>query len=188
MPRSPEQYAVYNSRRKCFFPVFVSSVFVIALLLLSLKKTPPWHIWLCGSFFGLCMIVGLYTLLDRRPKLILDRRGIHDRRARGQYFPWEAIREVYLVNLASQRFLSLKLDESHPDVRSPSARAIRLNGFFGMEPFNISIGELRVDPNKLCTAALIMSRIPPDERETLLMTLVDTDGLLPGERPDPHRD
>lgn len=185
-PHCPEQYAIYNSRRKPLFVVLIGSIFVGAILLVSLKKTPPWHIWLCMSFFGLCLIVGLHSLLDHRPKLTLDERGMHDQRGRGMFIPWEAIREVSLANLASQHFLSLELDENHPDVLAPSATATKLNNFLGLRSCNINIGELRVNPDKLCTTALILSSIPPEERKTLLKMLVDTDVLLPGKRPDPY--
>lgn len=188
MPDAPNQYAIYNSRRKPLFVAIFSFVFVASILLLSLKKTPPWYIWLCVSFFGLSMVVGLHSLLNRRPKLILDEHGIYDQRGRGHFVPWEAIREIYLVSLASQLFLSLELDESHPDVLAPSARAVKVNSFFGMGPCTINIGELRVNPDKLCTTALILARIPPGERKTLLKMLADTDALLPGERPDPYQD
>lgn len=183
-----ERYTVYASCRKALFLFFGSSVFVVALFFISLKKAQPWDIWLCGAFFGLCMLVGLYRLLDRRPKLILDERGLHDLRTRGSSFPWDVIREVSLVSVSGQCFLSLKLDESHPDVRPPSANAVKLSNFFGMKAFNVNISELRVDPGKLCTTVQILSFIPLEERKALLRRLVETDGLLPGERPEPNQE
>lgn len=185
MVRDQEQYKIYDSCRRALVLLFSCSLFVAAPFLLSLKKTPPWYIWLFAAFFGLGLLSGLYRLLNRRPRLVLDGHGIHDRRMRGQSFPWEAIRDVSLASLAGQSFLSLELDANHPDVRSPSAKAMKLNSFFGMEAFNISVSELRVDPHRLCTAVLIMSRIPLEERKALLRKLVDSDGLLPGERPEP---
>lgn len=66
--------------------------------------------WLCISFFGLMILVGLFQLFDRRPQIIITEQGVWDRTTKEAEIRWEQIQSARAqkVNLYVSE---LKIDE-----------------------------------------------------------------------------
>jgi hypothetical protein len=168
------EYKLYKSWRKAVPVALGSALFVVVSLLLSLKKEPaPWYVvWAGIGFFTPCMLVGLYNLLDRRPQIILDEKGIYDRTLHREAIPWAAIRYAYPVKSHGVCFIALALDESFIARLKMSAWS-RLNRAVGFQPFNLNLVYINANPEKLCTVVLLLARLAPEERATFLEVLAD---------------
>lgn len=175
------EYKLYKSRRKALVLLFGSALFVAPPLVMSLKKPLPGHLWLGVGFFGLGMLLGLYSLLDKKPQIILDEDGVWDRSLRRDRIPWNMIEDAYPVSIAGQKFISLVMDQSATAEIKSVSLAARANSVLGIEPLNLNIGQIRVDAKRLCMAVKLLAHLPREERVTLLMVLQEKgDAMLPG--------
>lgn len=108
--------------------------------------------WLAISFFGLGIPISIKLLLDRRPKLLINDRGISDRRFPFGTIPWEHIESVSLKAIQQQHFLCLHLKNESTYVEKLSGmqqKFVDLNRKLGFPPISIGMGELNVDPTEV---------------------------------------
>ena len=172
------EHALYKSRRKALTTLLGCAVFVVPLLLVSLKKPLPGHLWLGVGFFGSGMLLGLYGLLDRRPWIVLDEDGVWDRSLRRDRIPWDMIQDAYLVSIAGQRFIALDLDQDFAAGSKIPAWVAWANSALGAQPLNLNISYIRVDADRLCMAVKLLVHLPREERTRILKILGEEGGLL----------
>ena len=132
---------------------------------------PQWAAWLGLVFFGLGALVSLFQLLDRRPQIVVNDVGIFDRMMHHEFINWEIIRDVYLAEINSQKFICLVVDrEFEPSRRKGKFRqgVAGINKEMGFQELNISLSFVRVDAFRLAEFILAMRNAAPAERETLV--------------------
>ena len=175
------EYRLYKSRRKALVLLLGCALFVAPPVVMSLKKPLPGHLWLGVGFFGLGMLLGLRSLLDKKPQIILDEDGVWDRSLRRDRIPWEMIEDAYPVSIVGQKFISLVMERRATAELKAASLAARANSALGIEPLNLNIGQIRVDADRLCAAVKLLAHLPREERATLLMVLKEKgEVLLPG--------
>lgn len=164
---------IYKSPWQAVKMMLLCSVFVgLGCFLLGQPHAPQWVAWLNIGFFGLSYPLGIYQLLDRRPKLIINEVGIFDRSAHHDFINWELIEEVYLTEINRQSFICLVV----PKTFEPSRRkgifgrgVAQLNKALGFQELNIALGAMRVDAVRLALFVLAMSKADRPARTQLLL-------------------
>ena len=88
-------------------------------LLLRSDEAPAVVGWSSIVFFGGCALIGVWQLVDRRPRIVVDDRGILDRTLRVGVIEWADIEHLHL----SGDFVCLEL-------RDPAKYTCRLSPVF----------------------------------------------------------
>lgn len=154
-----EQIVFKRSHWKIVLLLIVSLTFVAAGAFLVARSPDKWVGWMSITFFGGCAAVFVWQLLDSRPRLIIDDRGIFDRTLGVGVIPWSEIVDAFPRTIASCRFVCLVLRQPEeylsrlPRRRRPFAS---LNRELGFTDFSINLIDIGVDPAELCE--LIMKR------------------------------
>lgn len=124
-------------------------------------------LWISVCFFGLGYPVGLFSILDRRPVVIINDVGIFDRTLSKKVINWDIIRDAYMVEMKKQKFICLVIDEKY----EPSTEkgklykaTVELNKEMGFQELNISASVLDVNPDKLLHLILQLKDSSSDER------------------------
>ena len=111
-----------------------------------------WIGWLCVLFFGAGIPLSLRELLDFRPRVILDDRGVLDRTLGVGRIPWSDIRSAYAVSVRGNHFVCLVLrnPEAWVSRLSGARRAlVRANEKRGFEPLSINLSGTSADPARV---------------------------------------
>jgi hypothetical protein len=109
--------------------------FVAAGVWLVVSGKAPALGWCAVICFGLGALVFLRRLLDVRPRLVLNSRGVYDRNLRAGRIPWQDIAAVWRLSVHDNEFLALELRAPEKYLRRLSrwrrwlARANRRWGF-----------------------------------------------------------
>lgn len=107
-------------------------------------------------------------MLDRRPRIIINRVGILDRSNRQGLIPWEMIKEAYDINIAKQAFISLVLDDKFIVKKKLYKWAKKLNDSAGAQEVNLNVSLLHFNLEKLETLIDILRYEPIEERDSIL--------------------
>lgn len=117
---------------------------------------------LCIGFFGLGFFVLLFRgLLDRRPLISIDEKGINDRRLGVGRINWEDIKFIKLNSDNKNSSISLKLLNSEKYLKNlPRASKIlsRFNGDLDFGILNINLSLTNIKPQKVYE--VILKHIP----------------------------
>jgi hypothetical protein len=170
-----KEVKLYKSPWKALKLILLCSIFVaLGIWLLTTADTPRWIAWLNIGFFGLGYPVGFFHLLDRRPQIIINELGIFDRTTNQDVINWEIIQDAYLVDVHGQKFICLIVDENFEPSRK-KGRAHRtmagLNKTLGFQELNISLGQLKIDEQKLGQFIMAMARADKPKREEIIKAL-----------------
>lgn len=181
-----KSHTLYKSPRKALTAIGICAAFVAviaAVMLLPGKRAPEW-LWLGAVFFGLGIPLGIHSLLDKRPWLVMDEEGVWDRGLRRPRIPWDAIEDAYVSGMYGRAmFVCLILKEGRADEFNISSWLARANGLVGAQPLNLNAGLVDVDADKLCATVKLLAHLPREERANLLAMLAERkDTLLPGRR------
>lgn len=127
--------------------------------------------WFCVVFFGLTIPIGLYTLLDWRPQIIINEVGIFDRTILKDFINWELIEDVYLVD-TGKKFICIVL-KANTDLTSYHTKLFKkitsLNKAFGFQELNINLAFIKIDAQRLTDFVKQMSNSNVVQRKTLIL-------------------
>jgi hypothetical protein len=151
---------LYKSPLRAIKLILICSAFVsLGTWGIKSHTMPAMLSWLTIGFFGLGCPVGLFHLLDRRPQVIINEIGIFDRTAHSDFINWEIIQDAYLIDIHKQTFICLRVDEQFKPSNTRGKiyrQAAKLNEYIGAQELNISLGQIRVNPEKLTEFILLM--------------------------------
>jgi hypothetical protein len=143
---------VRNSRLRYLLLLAVSLGFV-AIGMVLVTRTPHAVVgWLNLAFFGLCAVTFLWQVVDARPRLVIDERGVYDRTLGVGVIPWGEILAVEARAIMGQPFVRLTLRDPALFTRrlGPLRRALtRGNRAIGFEALNLNLSGLPVDPARI---------------------------------------
>ncbi|AWA30768.1 hypothetical protein HYN48_12145 [Flavobacterium magnum] len=114
-----------------------------------------------AGFFGIAMGAALFIIFDRRPQLVITPRGVWDRTSKKQEVRWDQVLETRLININGQRFIAVKTTDDFVFRVKRWRWATMLSSAFGAERFNLALGHLAGDPDKI--AALVREMHSADE-------------------------
>lgn len=128
--------------------LLVPSVAFVAMGAVLVTRTPHAVVgWLNLGFFGLCTVVFLWQIVDRRPRLVIDERGVFDRTLGVGIIPWSEIVAVEARAILDRPFVMLTLRDPALFTRrlSPLRRSLtRGNRALGFEAVNLNLSGLSV--------------------------------------------
>jgi hypothetical protein len=165
---TPDEMAIELSKKKWLLVVAGTALFVLLglwLLTLDLEAVKPlgpfWNPisvrgagWASVIFFGLCGIVGLIKLLDKKPGLQFTKKGVIDNSSgvSAGLIPWSDILGTEIYEFLGQRSLVVKV--INPDRYIETGSALKRwtkKGNFNLcgSPITISSKGLKIDFNEL---------------------------------------
>ena len=138
---------------------------------LLLWDMPPLMAWSCIGFFSLCFPAGIFHLRDRRPQIIINELGIFDRLASKEAIPWGVIKDAYIISVHGQKFICLVVDDRYEPSKSWGGvyrQMVFLNKVLGAQKFNITLGQIKIRPQRLLELILYLRAATDAERTHLL--------------------
>lgn len=139
--------------------------------MLNQPNAPKFVAWSSIIFFGLGYPVGLFQLFDRRPQIIINEIGIFDRMIHKDFINWEIIQDAYLAEMHGQKFICLVVDQQFEPSKSKGKLTRELAGFskaLGFQELNISLGNVKVNAERLTEFILAMRTADKPNRETII--------------------
>lgn len=144
---------LYKSNSKGFKILALSLPFVlIGIWMISENQNGTFDYymgWFITSFFGLGIPISIFTLLDKRPQIIINENGIWDRTTKQKEIKWEQIKESYLIDIYNQKFISIAVDETFVFKKNAFSWLNKLNKYVGAQELNINLSQIKIDENKL---------------------------------------
>lgn len=161
-----------KSRTQIVKYLLLSSLFVaIGVWELTSEDIAPWIGWLTISFFGLGLPIGIYQLFDRRPAIIFNEHGIHDRSAQGSFINWELILDAYPIEISGLKLICLIISEDFKPSKEKGdiyKSLVKINKSLGAQEINIKLDSINVDQHRLTEFILATRSATRDERILLL--------------------
>lgn len=174
----------YKSPWKAIRLLLLSLPFVIGgFYLLSTQDSDRTMAWVCICFFGLGIPLGLFNLFDRRPQIIIDKKGMFCRQSYGifdksldrGFINWDMISDVYLkinknfykgLPLSPQKFICIIKKDNSKRKKSSSY------GAFGLGDFNMPLlMTQKINEENLVEFIKAMSNADTSAKQTLLLTV-----------------
>ena len=90
---------LYNSPKKAFKLILVSSGLVVSAAFLMVTVEAPTWLWYLS--IGVCALgypVALFHLFDRRPQIVINEVGIFDRTTCKDFINWAVIERAFFVD------------------------------------------------------------------------------------------
>ena len=167
-----KEIKLYKSPVQGFFLFLGGFIFVIGGIFIIVKSEDKALLgWLCTIFFGLCSLVGLVILFDKKPQIIITKKGIGYRKAIWKkYNPddsieWNTLKRVYARSVENNKFLCLVPAEKVEKKRNLMQK---LNKNMGFQDININLGLIKIDEHKLADFANSMIHSDDTKREQLI--------------------
>ena len=155
-----KEIELYKSPWKVIKLILLCSIFAtLGLWGFLTGHMPNWVAWLNICFFGLGYPVGLFHFFDRRPQIIINETGIFDRTTNKDFINWEIIQDAYLIDIHKQKFICLVVDEKFKPSQNKSKlyqKTAKFNEAIGAQELSISLGQIKIDPEKLIEFILLM--------------------------------
>jgi len=169
---------LYKSPWRAIKLMLLCSIFVaIGILGITIGDMPAWAAWLNIGFFGLGYPVGLFSLFDRRPQIIINETGIFDRTTHKDFINWEIIKDAYLIDIYKQKFICLVVDDEFKPSKTKSKlykQTAKFSEAIGAQELNIALGQIKINPEKLTEFILLMrTATKPDKTALLTKTLTE---------------
>ena len=170
------EFRLYKSPKKVVKMMLGAAAFVgLGIYLLTKPTTEPWKAWVCIGFFSLGILIGLYQLLDRRPRIVINELGLFDRTTHHEFINWGIIQDVYLAEMQGQQFLCLVVDAAFEPSRKQGRfkrELANLNKGLGFQELNIWLGSVNIDAVRFAKFILAMRGAARPERETLVQQAI----------------
>ena len=133
---------LHSSPAKSGFMLAGCIAFVIGSFLMILHVREMFFVgWLGVVFFGFALVKIVQRLGEKGPQVILDDRGVYDKRSIGFVIPWSQIRYVGVT----KQFVALHLVDEQPylDQYTPAKRFFaQMNTYLGYPHFVVNLAGL----------------------------------------------
>lgn len=126
--------------------------------------------WLCTSFFGLGILVGIFQSFDRRPQIIINEIGIWDRTTNQDQIKWEQIIDAYPLDIFGQKFISIVSDDTFIFKKKPYKWAAKINKEIGAQNLNLHLGQINIDVNKLTELIHKLTNAEKKDRQQIIQS------------------
>ncbi len=164
---------LYKSPLSALYLFLGSFVFVIGGFFMVMQEG-SFIAWFVLLFFGLCAFVGLIMLLDKKPQIIINQKGIGYKKAIWKkYNPddiieWETIKNIHWVSVEDQKFICLNIPKQPKKQNLAQKSLTKLNKTMGFEEVNISLSMIKIDANQLVDFLNSMLVSNTSQREELI--------------------
>ena len=163
---SSGEVAIRASRLKAAWSLLLAIGLVATRILLVRAGRDRAVGWAGIVLFGAGIPIFLRQLLDARPRLVIDERGVFDRTLRVGVSPWREITGARLERIAGQEFVCLEVRD--PALFTAHFGAVRRallsgNRALGFAALNLNLSGLSVRSDEIL--ALIRSRCVATRRD-----------------------
>ena len=167
---------LYQSPRKAWQLILWSAPFVLIGVWMAVMGANSWLGWLAVAFFGLCFLMGIYSLFDKKPHVVINEVGVHARSLGRDFINWELIHNAYPTSIAGQKYICLVVDEAYKPSRKKGGlykNVVKLTEMMGAQELNIHLGQInKIDEVKLSAFIIAMSHAEPANRPELMKELL----------------
>lgn len=151
---------IVSSRTKYAWYLLMSLAFVLGgALIVRGRDSDAWVGWLCMVFFGSCAMIFVWQLIDSRPRLVIDDKGVMDRTLGLGVIPWSEMEGAYLKSIHGQDFVCLELRNTDRWLErlSPLKRKLTsANVALGFAPINLNLSGVSADAGQVLQLILKM--------------------------------
>ncbi len=133
--------------------------------------------WFIASFFGLGIPISIFTLLDKRPQIIINENGIWDRTTKQNEIKWEQIIKAYPIDIYNQKFISIIVDETYEFKKRQYNWAEKLTELIGAQKLNLNLSQLKIDENQLTILINKIKDVEKNDRNNLIRTFLSNHNL-----------
>jgi hypothetical protein len=173
-----KEIKLYKSPWRAIKLILLCSIFVaLGLWGILTGNMPTWAACLNIGFFGLGYPVGLFHLFDRRPQIIINETGIFDRTTNKDFINWEIIQDAYFIDVYKQKFICLVVAEEFKPSQNKSKlyqQTAKFSEAIGAQELNISLGQIKIDTEKLTEFILLMrNATKPNKTELINKALTE---------------
>jgi len=169
---------LYKSPFKGLKLIAITIPFVVAGIWMVLKESPGSNNyimgWLCISFFGLGIPLGLFHTFDRRPQIIINENGIWDRSTYQDEIKWEQINGAYLLEINNQKFVSLIVDDTFELKKKQFKWAAKVNEAFGAQKINLNLSQLKKDEHQMTAFIKEIIAVNKSNRKDIIKKYFDS--------------
>lgn len=180
---------IYKSKWKAIKLILLSLPFVAISLYSILTHTiimPQPLNWLMLFLFGLGVSIGIFNLLDTRPEMILNEKGIFDRLSYSifdkdenkGFIAWDSIEDAWIhsyhgrspqgIPISKQEFICIKLNKKV----ALKIKKRKLSKSLGLGDFNIPLMNLKkFDQQRFLSLIMEMQNSDIHQKENLLRNL-----------------
>lgn len=161
---------LYKSKRKAMMLLLVCLVGMaigLWVLLNSDKAVAGWSIIILS---GMGLIFALGTWLDRKPRILINEKGIGDLSMAGEVIEWEVMHDASFFDFRGQTYLRIVTSKDYkPSL--PGNRFYRIDGLndrVGIKTFYIKMNMIEADRSKLILFVRAMMKANPVRRQELM--------------------
>ena len=135
-----EKLVIKNSRWKYVLFLVICIAFVVANA--GLLMEGEWLGWIGLVFFGSGIPLFIWQIMDSRPRLIIDERGVFDRTLGVGCIAWSDVQTAYVKSISGTDFICLELRNAEQYRKKSSAirRAMTTaNRNLGFSDFSLNL-------------------------------------------------
>lgn len=135
-----EKLVIKNSRWKHILLLIASIAFVVTGIVMIVRGKS--FGWVAVLFFGSGIPIFIWQIIDSRPRLVIDERGVIDRTLGVGRINWDDIDAAYVLSISGNDFICLELKnpERYLQRLSPVKRAMaKANRQLGFTDFNLNL-------------------------------------------------
>ncbi|MCO6148408.1 STM3941 family protein [Flavobacterium sp. NRK1] len=170
---------LYKSPLRALRMIALTSLFVLPCIYFIFSgDNPKFIFWLFAGIFSLGYVVGFSNLFDRRPQIIINNKGIWDRRLKFETLLWDDIIKVYpfhvrtpRLNLKSHSFICLALKPEISKKRIAPKWVENFNRKVRAQKASISVSDIKVNDEKLLSAIKQLCAEQPENRAAIISKL-----------------
>lgn len=144
---------LYKSSGKGFKIIALSLPFVMIGIWVILREqngTFDYYMgWFTTLFFGLGVLIGIFTFFDKRVQIIINENGIFDKTLKQGQIEWKHIIEAYPLDISDQKFISIIVNEAFDSETKQYKWVEKLNEIIGAQKLNLNLSQIKVDEIKL---------------------------------------
>lgn len=159
---------LYKSPLKALRLIALCSIFVIPGSYFIYKGETDLELVLPVCFFSLGYIVGFFHLFDRRPQIIINRKGIWDRTLKLDTIPWHFIFDAYTLTIHKQVFICLVTNNEIADNKKIYKWAKTLNEGVEAQKINLNFSAVKANPDIITHLILQLINEPYEGRSALI--------------------
>lgn len=165
---------LYKSPLKALRLIALSSVFVIPCSYFVYKGKNDWQLILSICFFSLGYIPGFFHLLDRRPQIVINTKGIWDRTLKLNTIPWHYIFDAYSITINKQDFICLVTDDKIANKKKIDKWAKTLNEDIGAQKINLNLSAVKANADTITSQILQLINESDEGRSDLINKFKNT--------------
>jgi len=160
---------IVSSRITYVWYLLIALTFVLGgALMVREHGHDAWVGWMCMAFFGMCAVIFIRQIIDTRPRLVIDDKGVMDRTLGLGVIPWSEMKGARLKSIHGQDFVCLELrnmDRWLDRLPPLKRRLASTNVVVGFAPINLNLSGVNADAGRILQIILKMIDDAQGEKE-----------------------